>query len=172
MKIKLITALAMVMALVLASCSAEEITDPTATNVNQHEEYDITVLDEAGVEQSVSAEDGASGSDVNFDFTQMSSTLVYAQVYDFITNANDYVDKSFRVQGQFQSATLDDGSEICFIVVNDATGCCPQGIEVRLSEGAEKPENGSIVLVDTVAGSYEYGDMYYGYMQIESMELL
>lgn len=103
------------------------------------------------------------------DLTKLSSTMVYSEVYNMMTNPGDYLGKKIRMTGSFSVYT--DGSTgknyfACLIA--DATACCSQGIEFQLSDGRiypdDYPEMGEII---TVSGTFDvYTENGYQYCQL------
>ncbi len=72
---------------------------------------------------------------VDYDLTVMSSTMVFAQVADLVYNYTNYDKKTFKING-----ILEMNGEAYYIFINDAEGCCSQGLEVRLNEDIAIPE--------------------------------
>ncbi len=105
----------------------------------------------------------SSTSDVDIDLTTLSSSMVYAQVYDFLANPTDYEGKSIRVEGEFVSQYYDvTDMTYYFVIVNDATGCCPQGLEFFPSTDIELPQSGTTISIVGEFVSYdENGNNYY-----------
>ena len=70
---------------------------------------------------------------IDVDLTIMSSTVVYSQVYDMVTNPNKYVDNVVKVKGTF-SVYHDINTNIYYpsVIIKDATACCQQGLEFLL----------------------------------------
>ncbi len=109
------------------------------------------------------ADSTSSTSDVDIDLTTLSSSMVYAQVYDFLVNPADYEGKLIRVEGEFVSQYYDVTDMVYnFVIVNDATGCCPQGLEFSPSSNIELPESGTMI---SIVGEFvpydENGNQYY-----------
>ncbi len=91
------------------------------------------------------------GTVVDYDFTKMSSTITYAQIYDMMWNPDFYVGKVLKVQGVYYSKYFDDiSSEQHYVVINDALGCCPQGLEFIVTE----EENPSFPQADSLVEIY------------------
>ena len=73
---------------------------------------------------------------IDVDLTQLSSTMVYSEVYNMMSRPNDYVGKVVKMSGGFsyyydQSA----GAYYFACLISDATACCSQGMEfVRKGE--------------------------------------
>ena len=103
---------------------------------------------------------------IDVDLPSMSSTIVYAQVYDMISKPDKYIGKTVRMSGTFgdyYDATT--GNHYYGCIVKDATACCAQGIEfVPVSDYKypdDYPEVGSeITVVGTFSTYYEGEDIY------------
>lgn len=96
-------------------------------------------------------------SDVDIDLTVMSSTMVYAEVYNMVTNPEKYVGKTVRMEGLF-TVSHDDTRDIdrYACVVMDATACCAQGIEFYLKVPADEyPGEWEKVVV---VGTFDFED--------------
>ena len=91
---------------------------------------------------------------VDVDLTQLSSTLVYAEVYNMATKPQDYVGKTVRMRGNlvYQVVNGQPNPDYMACMISDATACCAQGIEQPLEE---YPALGSMVTVTGVLTSYE-----------------
>ena len=76
---------------------------------------------------------------VDIDLTVLNSNLVYSQVYDMITEPDEYIGKTVKMSGQF---AIYEGEErvYCACIVADATACCSQGIEFILEGEPPYPE--------------------------------
>ena len=93
---------------------------------------------------------------VDLDLTQLSSTMVYSEVYNIMTRPEDYVGQTIRMEGQCLSAYYEPTKTTYYsIVVQDATACCAQGIEYILSDGQTYPADGGDA---TVVGRFESYD--------------
>ncbi len=103
---------------------------------------------------------------IDVDLTMLSSTMVYAQVYDMVTVPDNYVGKKVKMNGQFSHFHDDSsGADYYACIIMDATACCAQGIEfvplpeegypgAMPSEGAELTVTGDF---DTYyEGNYQY----------------
>ena len=67
------------------------------------------------------------------DLTILSSTMVYSEVFNMINDSDSYIGKTIRATGNFsyyQDPTTK--KEYFAIIVQDALGCCAQGIEFVL----------------------------------------
>ena len=69
-------------------------------------------------------------STVDVDLTSMSSTMVYAEVYNMLTKPEEYIGKTVKMAGAFAVAYDEEtGNYYYLCVIKDATACCAQGME-------------------------------------------
>ncbi len=100
------------MALSLAGCGAENET-PADTPTEKQTEAQQTEKSEFDV-----------------DLTRLSSTMVYSEVYNMMTNPDNYMGKSVKMKGSFGVYTDEaTGKNYYACIIADATACCQQGIE-------------------------------------------
>ncbi|MBQ7433531.1 MAG: hypothetical protein IJV50_08780 [Lachnospiraceae bacterium] len=135
-------------------------------------EYDTT--DTAIAETA--PEDGNTDPDSPYDvdLTQMSNTMVYAEVYNMMMTPEDYVGKTINMDGVF--STYYDQNEDQYYhacVIQDATACCAQGIEFVLKGNPQfpegYPEQGDLI---TVSGIFElYEEDGFTYCRLTEAEL-
>ena len=102
-----------------------------------------------------------SSSDSDYvDLTILSSTVVYAEVYNMMYYPENFVGKTIRMQGIY-SDFFDQakGKHYYACIIMDATACCSQGIEFELTEDYsypdEYPTDGDICTVEGVFEIYE-----------------
>ncbi len=99
---------------------------------------------------------------VDIDITEMSSTMVFSQIYDMMINPTTYEGKVIRLVGQYQPQYYNvTDTTYQFIVINDATGCCPQGLEFISNNKNENLEEFDIIEIVGVYESYEEGPKTY-----------
>lgn len=113
---------------------------------------------------SEAAPQESQGMTVDVDLTQLSSTLVYAEVYNMATNPQDYVGKTIRMRGNLVYPVVNGqpNPDYMACLISDATACCAQGIEFVLGQPLEEyPELGSMVTVTGVLATYESGGVTY-----------
>ena len=79
---------------------------------------------------------------VDVDLTELSSTMVYAEVFAMMTSPDEYVGKTIRVTGTFAAGQDPQTARVsCGVIVQDATACCSQGIDIVMPEGAVYPQD-------------------------------
>ena len=106
---------------------------------------------------SVSFAAPASGK-VDVDLTKMSGTVVYAMVYQMVTEPMKFKGKRIKMAGVF-SSYYDDETDQRFYgcVISDALACCSQGLAFELAKPRkfpdEYPDEGSKI---TIKGVFDY----------------
>ena len=98
-------------------------------------------------------------SQYDIDLTVLSSTMVYAQVYDMVYNGEKYLGMSVKAKGPFAYCQNENGEEFFAVIISDATACCAQGLEFVL-DGDYKypddyPELGTEITITGVFNYYE-----------------
>ncbi|MBP5661299.1 MAG: hypothetical protein J6X08_08230 [Lachnospiraceae bacterium] len=118
-------------------------------------------------EESVTESESTSEiSDVDLDLTQLSKTMVYAEVYNIMMEPETYVGKSIRMNGDYYIYTDETtGQQYFYCVIRDATACCAQGIEFVLTDDykfpEDYPEEGAFVTVSGRFDTYMEDDLLY-----------
>ncbi len=104
------------------------------------------------------------GMDTDLDLIKLSSTVVYAEVYNMLVTPENYTDKTVRMTGEYQEYIDEQTGELYHsCVIYDALACCQQGVEFVLTDG-DYPEEGTPI---TVVGRYEtYTTPYYDYFHL------
>lgn len=130
---------------------------------------------------SCSANGGAS--DVDVDLTAMSSTMVYATVFEMMNTPEDYVGKTVRMRGWFTTyeaykSPQEIGKSMgryYSVLIDDATKCCQQGVEfVWKGEHVfpdEYPASGDDVTVAGLFETYEVDGLVYPHVMAETVEV-
>ena len=116
-----------------------------------------------------SSQPGAQVADSNkydVDLTQLSSTMVYSEVYNMFVNPDNYMGKSIKMTGLF-SVYEDEltGNRYFSCIIEDATACCAQGIEFVLQDAKYPEDYPAIDSEITVSGIM---DMYFEEIDGES----
>lgn len=103
---------------------------------------------------------------IDVDLTKLSSTMVYSEVYNMMTNPSDYMGKTVKMSGQF-AVYHDEASDNYYFacLIADATACCQQGLEFVLAGDYkypnDYPELGSEIAVVGEFSTYKEGDNQY-----------
>ncbi len=79
---------------------------------------------------------------VDVDLTILSSTMVYAEVYNIMIEPDAYVGKVIRMRGEYV-AYHDEETDVYYhaVIISDATACCAQGLEFIWTGEHNYPED-------------------------------
>ena len=120
------------------------------------------ILIAAFISALLSCGSAKSGTDekIDVDLTALSSTMVYAEVYNMVTKPDDYLGKRILMRGNFAVGKGDDRYYFACIIP-DATACCSQGIEFLLDGNYtypnDYPQIGTEITVEGVFDTYYEG---------------
>ena len=110
------------------------------------------------------------------DLTTLSSTMVYAEVYNMMCAPQDYIGRNIKMSGQFSVFEDTASNQIYYAcVIADATACCQQGIEFVLADETltypdDYPALGETV---TVMGEFQtYEENGYVYCHLVDAEMI
>ena len=111
---------------------------------------------------------------IDVDLTTLSSTMVYSEVYNMLTEPNKYIGQVVKMNGQYvQYSNQDNSLFYPAILIADATACCTQGIEFVL-EG--NPGNDAYPEIDSEATVVGVFNTYYEdgllYCHLEKAKLI
>ncbi|MCR5830114.1 MAG: hypothetical protein K6F93_07215 [Lachnospiraceae bacterium] len=128
--------------------------------------YGAHVPDESDLAEG----DTTSAGGIDIDLTDMSATMVYAEVYFMMVYPERYIGKKIKADGMFATyydEVLDKMYYAC--IVKDATECCAQGLEFALAEERKYPEEfpkeGEDVCVTGIFDTYMEGEDKYGVLR-------
>lgn len=109
------------------------------------------------------------------DLTQLSSTMVYSEVYNMMTAPDEYIGKTVKMNGQFATYQDPKSKKMYYaVIIADATACCTQGLEFILAGNHtypdDYPKTGTEI---TVAGTFQtYDDNGNMYCHLTDAEML
>ncbi len=103
----------------------------------------------------------ASADGFDLDLTRLSSTMVYAEVFNMRYEPEEYYGKYLRIEGLFSAYPNPETGEYYYnCIIPDATACCSQGLQFFPDESLvypdDFPENGATV---TVCGTFAKNDL-------------
>lgn len=79
---------------------------------------------------------------VDVDLTTLSSTMVYAEVFNMMMSPDDYIGKTIRMTGIFTVYQDPETKQVyCGVIVEDATACCAQGFDLVMPEERSYPQD-------------------------------
>jgi len=135
-----------------------------------------TALTDGSGSQTVQTGSNSSVGDY-IDLTAMSSTMVYAEINNMMTNPKDYMGKTVKMSGPYYTGHVEEtGNNYHYIIIEDATACCQQGLEFiwkgdHTYPDDYPPDNARIEAAG-VFGSYEeLGNTYY-YLAVDDIKIL
>ena len=77
----------------------------------------------------------AGAKNVDVDLTVLSTTMAYAEINNILTNPDGYMGKTVKMKGRYYSSFYDvTGMTYHFVVIEDATSCCAQGVLHRYDQ--------------------------------------
>lgn len=116
--------------------------------------------DDRAIEESVKTESKA-----DIDMTEMSSDMIYATVYQLMSDPDSYVGKTIRLKGNYYATWYEPSSQYFhYALILDATDCCAQGLEFIWEDGShvypdEYPKENTEIIVTGIFETYrEDGD--------------
>ena len=125
--------------------------------------------DTVWVEEAPEPLEDFAGAAVDVDLTGLSSTMVYAEVFNMMANPDDYIGKTIRARGNYSPEYFDGTDKYYhYVTIDDAAACCQQGLEFVVGDGErvypdEYPQEMSEIEVVGVYGIYYElgGPVYY-----------
>jgi len=89
---------------------------------------------DAGKGKSSKSKSKASSNKIDVDLNNLNANVVYAQVFQMMTEPDKFIGKRIRMSGQFNVYAAQEGNpsgvtEYYAIIIADAQACCQQGIE-------------------------------------------
>lgn len=141
------------------------------SDIDTSDVKDESDIDTSDIKGGIGNDVSDSESSDNIDLTQLTSTMVYAEVYNMMLDPESYVGKKIKMQGQLAVYEAPEdyefGSGYYFaVVIADATACCQQGIEFVLSDTSleypkDYPAENSEITVSGEFQIYQEGDYKY-----------
>lgn len=112
---------------------------------------------------------------VDVDLTVLTPGMVYAEVYNIVTEPGSYIGKTMKMKGTFGVYYDEATGQYYFAcLIQDATACCQNGIEFVLDGEHvypdDYPELGSVITVTGVFDTYEDGG--YTYCTLRTAKLI
>ena len=67
---------------------------------------------------------------IDVDLTALSGTMAYAQLYNIMSNADDYLGKTIKMRGSYYASASDQANLYYhYVILGDAAACCEVGVE-------------------------------------------
>lgn len=92
------------------------------------------VAGDAGKGKSSKRKSKTNSNKIDVDLNNLNANVVYAQVFQMMTEPDKFIGKRIRMSGQFNVYAAEEGNpsgvtEYYAIIIADAQACCQQGIE-------------------------------------------
>ena len=92
------------------------------------------VAGDAGKGKSSKSKSKTNRNKIDVDLNNLNANVVYAQVFQMMTEPDKFIGKRIRMSGQFNVYAAQEGNpsgvtEYYAIIIADAQACCQQGIE-------------------------------------------
>ncbi|ETP73646.1 hypothetical protein UYO_0283 [Lachnospiraceae bacterium JC7] len=135
-----------------------------SSGVNEEISEDQTYLE---YYQGLSSEETSGKTDgIDVDLTELSGTMVFAEVYNMMMDPMSYIGKTVRMNGNFTIYHDDEKNRDHYAcIIQDATACCSQGVEFMLTDDysfpEDYPEEGEDICVTGVFKTYKEGKYTY-----------
>ena len=110
---------------------------------------------------------------VDLDLTQLSATMVFAEVAAMVRTPEDYLGKRVRMAGPLAVYEANPALGIDYfytVVIQDATACCQQGMEFIWPEGT-LPEAGTGLVVTGTFAEYDCGGLPSYHIVADTVEI-
>ena len=137
--------------------------ESTKEDIRKNDQQNTDTQTPESVQGSVHAPEAS----VDGDLSVLDSDMIYATVYQMMSDPEQYVGKTFRIEGKFY-VTYDEmtKNQYYYCVIKDATECCAQGLEFVWGDGShiypdEYPTDGTEVIVDGTFELYMENDSRY-----------
>lgn len=103
---------------------------------------------------------------VDIDLTSLSSTMVYAQVYEMMFYPENFIGKTIRMEGTYSDYVDESTGKHYFgCIIQDATACCSQGVEFEPLDSYAYPDDypmeNDTVVVEGVFDLYQENGVSY-----------
>ena len=110
--------------------------------------------------------------EADLDLTQLSSTMVYSEVYNMTVEPESYMGKTVRMTGAF-AVYEDETGRYFACIISDATACCAQGLEFAPKDTYHYPDDFPAVGAEiTVEGRFNVvSEGQYRYIVLEDADM-
>jgi hypothetical protein len=106
------------------------------------------------------------------DLAALSGTMVFAQVANIMRSPEQYVGKIIKAKGFYDIGCYDAAAQCHhFVVILDASGCCPAGLEFKLAnQNGKYPEAGTQIEISGPFKSYQKDGRGYYYIETDNIK--
>ena len=124
------------------------------------------------------ADDVTVSADVDVDLTILSSTMLAATLSGIMENPDGYIGKTIRISGNYSNFFYDIAGQWYHyvVVINDAAGCCSQGLEFKLSDNHvypdDYPKENDLIEMVGVLNRYTESGVTYPYLAVTAISAI
>lgn len=129
-------------------------------------------------EQEIPPKTHASSDNIDVDLTVISSTMVYAEVFNIVGDPYSYLGKRIKVRGTFDAYYWDETDRTySYVVISDATACCQSGLEFTWDNSDNTYPDGypnknqEFEIIGTYQSYVEQGHSYY-YIAADELKII
>lgn len=159
---KYLFALSVFFIFIFSSCSKKDVVNPYSAERKQLENQ---------IDQSNSNDNQINNTNIDFDLTKMSATMIYAEVFNMLIEPEKYENKRLKMKGLFTIYNEGTNDEVYSVIVPDATACCQQGIEFFYDFKDNKPVANSEITVTGIFNVHMLSDgISYNYIKAEKIQ--
>ena len=148
---------------------------PASEPAETPEYGEMSASEPAGVQDAANESPAVVYDHPDVDLTQLSGTMVYAEVNQMMVSPESYIGKTVRMSGAFDYFHDESaGRYYLACIVQDATACCAQGIEFvpagDFRYPDDFPEVGETICVAGVFDTYTEGEYRYCTLRNATLE--
>lgn len=125
----------------------EKTSDPNhgGSSINPNDTSNNNITNRSAASQisassNLKKSESYNASDIDIDLTRLSSTMVYSEVYNMMSNPDEYIGKTIRMDGNLAVYKYPERNYYTCII-QDATACCQQGMEFLWKGDHKYPED-------------------------------
>jgi hypothetical protein len=127
----------------------------------------------AGIPEETSKSSGG----VDVDLTDLSSTMVFAEVSNIMYFPEEYIGKTVKINGLYNSWYFEPtDTYYSHVIIEDALACCSSGLEFTLGENyafpEDYPQNDTRIEITGVFDSYDELGLTYYHIKADSMTVV
>ena len=173
MRRKLFIVVIALASLMATACANSEQLESTYDDTQVYTEEETSSESEIYglVDDAPVPEDEVDMDEDSIDLTTMTSTMVYAEVYNMLSEPEVYVGKEITMDGTcFVYYDEENDKYYYSCIIQDATACCSQGIEFVLENDTVYPVEGDTITVKGIFNTYEEDGLMY--CQLKDADLI
>lgn len=164
---------------VMSGCNdnsaAKADTEKTATtsSAETKEKSAVTVSDTDESAETKTDEQSIADGKVDLDLTDLSTTMLYSEVFNIVNDPDKYRSQTIRMTGYCSYYYNSLSKEMVYsCLIPDAAACCSQGIQFQLEDGYEYPEQGEKITITGTFDTYEIEPFSYPVIKNSRLEVI